>query len=741
MALALSYLLISFAAVTLIMAMGVVRKRSGGFQENYLFSFFCLGSMLWSFCFGLLLVQTDVNIAYYLRCVGMIGTFAYLVFATLLMVQWSGIEKRYIRHIKYFPMSAIVLYSFLLQRKNTTYRMSNYGMTYIFKTGIWNNLYILYCVVVAFGIFLLIFHMLRRGNRKSIQVLGRKLLICEGVIILGMVFDTILPMFGIEAFPGSTITQFFGAILLYQAFDFYKSNVITVRNMSEFVYYSVETPVLIYDDKIKLRIVNKNAVEFLGIPKKYENTSLSDLFNLDSHVLQSEGDTVTLDAYCTKNQAYCRLVINKIFDQYKDVFGFIIIVDDLTDKIQIIHELEEAKQYAELANRAKSSFLAKMSHEIRTPLNTVLGMDEMILRESSSEQVLKYAGYIKNAGQTLLNIINDLLDLSKLESGKIHLVEADYCLADLLQDTLNIVTLKLREKGLELVLDIAQDAPAYLHGDNLRIKQIITNVMNNAVKYTDKGTITLRLHWAEAGEDEVLLSVQVADTGRGIRKEDMDKLFAPYERLEEEKNYAVEGTGLGLAIAKDLLDLMGGGMEVESEFGKGSVFKLHFVQKVVSRKTLGMLQKKREEAPVGLEDKKSKKLSAPNARILAVDDTVANLMVIQGLLQRTKIKVDMAKSGKDALRMAAKKQYQMIFLDHMMPEMDGEETLHAIQSQEGGLNTQVPVIALTANAIVGAKEKYLQMGFTDYLSKPLEATELEKMLMKYLPPDLYLLED
>lgn len=740
MARMLSYLLFGFAVVTLIMAWGVMRKKVKGREENYFFSCFCLSSTLWSFCFGMILIQADIGTAYLLRCVGMIGTFGYLIFATLILVEWSNIEKPYIKILKYFPMSAIFLYPFLMRPANTIFLPSEQGMSYTFTKGIWNELYNIYCVLVAADMIFLVFYMINNKRRKAIRMLGIKMLFCELVILLGMFFDTFLPMFGMKAFPGSTITQFFGAVFLCHAFGFYKSNSVTLSNMSEFVYYSVETPVLIYDEEKCLKIVNKNAVEFFSLPMQYEHIRLEQLFELDEGVLHSGVVQLKLDTHCLKNNAYCRLVINRIPDQYNEVLGYIIIVDDLTDKMQIIQDLKEARKHADMANRAKSSFLAQMSHEIRTPLNTVLGMDEMILRECESEKIREHARYIRNAGKTLLGIINDILDLSKLESGKIELVCDKYSLGSMLHDIFNIVSLKRKEKGLALELDIEEDVPNFLYGDELRIKQIITNVLNNAVKYTEKGKISLYLRWREKIQGTAELSFRIEDTGVGIRKEDMEKLFAPYERLDKRQNHMIEGSGLGLAITKELLDLMDGKLEVESDYGKGSAFTLIFDQKIVSREPLGKVSEEEGWISSHPEEESDSCLIAPDVRVLVVDDTISNLVIIQGLLKRTKMKVDMAKSGRDAIRMAAKKNYQIIFLDHMMPEMDGIETLKEIRKLKDNPNTKIPIIALTANAVLGAREHYLAAGFDDYLSKPVDAVLLEKTIQKYLPEEMYVIE-
>lgn len=741
----LSYIMFGFAVMTFMMAAEVLKKQGKNRIENVLFACFSIGSSVWSLGFGFLLVQTEAEAAYRLRCIGMVGTFAYLIFATFLMVRWNGSKGLFAKLTCVFSLSAFILYPFLMQRENTTFILTEFGMKYVFKKGIWNNLYTSYCVIVAVNMIIFAVQMCRNKKRKWIRVMGKRLLFCEMVIIMGMVLDTIMPMFGVGAFPGSSLSQFLGAALLYQAFLFNKSNRVNINNMSRFVYYSVESPVLIYDYEGNLKVANKSAVEFFGISEQNDNIKINQLFEVDNKIFINDKMLLKIDAQCKVNDAHCRLCINKILDVYQEILGYIIIVDDLTDKIQIINELEEAKKRADIANRAKSTFLTRMSHEIRTPLNTVFGMNEMILREGKSDKVLEYARHIKGASEILLGIINDILDLSKLEAGKIQVINANYYLPDMMRNIINIVSLTQEEKGLAFELDVAEDVPEVLYGDQLRIKQIITNVMNNAVKYTDKGKITLRLYWSLLSEERVTLNFQVEDTGRGIRKEDLDKLFKPYERLNERSDQTIEGHGLGLAISKELLDLMGGRMEVESEYGKGSTFSVFIPQRIVSGEELETFCEE-NKLPVKKEDLKEKDfmvpqnaveenhetLVAPDVRILVVDDTVSNLVVMQELLRRTQIKVDLVKSGKDCLKIITKKKYHMIFLDHMMPDMDGVETLTKIRNLEDNPNSKIPIIAMTANAILESRQKYLEYGFTDYLSKPIDYRKLENVIRLFI---------
>lgn len=402
-------------------------------------------------------------------------------------------------------------------------------------------------------------------------------------------------------------------------------------------------------------------------------------------------------------------------------------------------EAENAKIEAMEANAAKSNFLANMSHEIRTPINAVLGMDTMILQESGEQKIKEYAADIQTAGQNLLSLINDILDFSKIESGKMEIIPGDYEVASLLNDSYNIVGVRAREKNLSLTIENDSTIPRRLFGDEVRIRQIMVNLLTNAIKYTQEGGITLSMNWERIEEKELLLKISVKDTGIGITPEDQKKLFQTFQRVDEKKNRNIEGTGLGLKITKQLVEMMNGTIEVESEYGKGSVFRVEIPQKILSEEQLGDFSKQYVKDISQMEF--HEKFRAPEGRILVVDDVPMNLKVMKGLLKKTGLQVETAESGKQCIQMAGRKPYHIIFLDHMMPEMDGIETLHYMQQAQDNPNKDTPIIMLTANAILGAKEEYLQMGFCDYLSKPIREQELEDMIMKYLPQELILKGD
>ena len=403
--------------------------------------------------------------------------------------------------------------------------------------------------------------------------------------------------------------------------------------------------------------------------------------------------------------------------------------------ISTVHEImdmEREKQQALQASDAKGRFLANMSHEIRTPINAVLGMDAMILRESGEEQIREYAMDIQNAGQTLLSLINDILDISKIESGKLEILPVEYDVSSLLHDIMNVIGMKARDKGLTLNFSVDEKLPSRLWGDDVRIRQVLVNLLNNAVKYTEKGSVELGVDAAVVGE-YVDLTFRVEDTGIGIRQEEMEKLSGEFERIEEQRNRNIEGTGLGMSITIRLLEMMGSRLQVESVYGKGSVFWFTLRQKIMSDEPIGDLGQRLKERKA--EYSYRAMFHAPDARILIVDDNAINRKVFVNLLKSTGLTVEEAAGGEECLDLVRRKAYDIIFLDHMMPEPDGIEVLHEMQEWEEYPCKSTPVIALTANAVTGAREMYLKEGFRDFLPKPVNPYKLEKMVMNLLPEE------
>ena len=390
------------------------------------------------------------------------------------------------------------------------------------------------------------------------------------------------------------------------------------------------------------------------------------------------------------------------------------------------------KAAADSANKAKGEFLAQMSHEIRTPINAVLGMNEMIFRESEDPKIVEYADHIRTAGRNLLSIINSILDFSKIEDGKMEIVPVQYDTASLIDNLVNTIAQRAQDKGLQFITQIDETLPAVMIGDDIRLTQVITNLLTNAVKYTDKGSVTLTMRQAGRTGSSVRLYVEVKDTGIGIRDEDREKLFESFTRLDQQINHHIEGTGLGMSIVTALLSMMGSEMHLESRYGEGSVFSFTLEQQAVGAELLGDFNERFARAQQQNTPKEMQKWHG--ARVLVTDDNEINLKVAANLLRLFGIKPDLASSGRETAELMRSNTYHLLLLDHMMPGMDGVETLH--QLRDASLTEETAVVALTANAVSGAREAYLSMGFDDYLSKPIELDKLEAILKKHLPKAL-----
>lgn len=460
--------------------------------------------------------------------------------------------------------------------------------------------------------------------------------------------------------------------------------------------------------------------------KKLENEKL---FKFEIKMQNMQGEYI-----------WVRLTFSRMQGFRKEVPIFVFTVQDinadmlrLLRQANIIAAIEEKNAALTNINKAQSVFISNMSHEIRTPVNAILGMNEIILRETQDENILSYAYDIKNAGKMLLSIINDILDYSRIESGMMEIIPVEYNIGVLIRDIKNLITIRIKEKNLKFNLDIDENLPSILLGDEVRIKQVIVNLLTNAVKYTEKGSVTFSVDYVSASDSELGLRVSVTDTGIGIKKEDMEKLFTAFTRLDGERNRNIEGTGLGISIVVRLLEQMGSHLEVKSEYGKGSTFSFILPQKIINRAPIGNIATIPKKT-TSTEASKSA-LFAPKAKILVVDDTSTNLKVVIHLLKNSGIKIDTASNGEECLNLLSRNDYDLILLDHLMPLMDGIETVERIRRM-GGKYDSLPVIALTANVISGSRERYLMAGFTDYLEKPITGTHLEDMIRNHLPEEL-----
>lgn len=607
-----------------------------------------------------------------------------------------------------------------LYYKSIDYTIENNIYLWIYEPGIFYYWWTVTTAILGFLIALIMIQSVveHKGEKRP------ELLLIFGASLLPIMF-WILRMAGLmgyyDSYPFSMLlTESFLVFVMYRyrLFD-------TVKSAKDRVIDEIREGILVTDGGGAVVYYNREAAMIFPRVNFNDKTMVKDqVFDF----MEAHSDGFML------GECFYEWQRSEIYDDNQRKAGILYRISDMTDNYLYTKQLIELKEDAERANEAKSSFLARMSHEIRTPINAVLGMNEMILRETESDNIREYALNIHGAGKTLLSIINDILDLSKIESSKMEIIEHNYNLGDMLIDIENMIAMRAEEKNLTLRIEADSELPRNLYGDEMRIKQCIINLLTNSVKYTQEGSVTLKVDCVDHKDNIIGLRITVADTGIGIKEQELHMLFNPFTRLDMMRNKSVEGTGLGLSITKRLIGMMNGELTVESEYGSGSTFSFVISQRVVGTKTLGDYKAAADDAAVQ-NDKDRKPFIAPKAKILAVDDNRVNITVVKGLLKRLKVQFDSALSGQECLDKVRQKHYDIIFLDHMMPEMDGMETLQKMKQMEGYIQNPPVVIALTANALVGAKEEYIQAGFEDYLSKPIDLVRLEELVCRYLDPE------
>ena len=578
---------------------------------------------------------------------------------------------------------------------------------------------------------LVLFSYLCHKNWKTAE--GRDKQILGKLSLTSIVADVIIVLsISDAAYPYDLVPMIITIFTIIIGFLIYKYGLFSTLDIAkENLILDVEEGVIVRDVEGNFQYANPKAYEL--IPQlKYVDKKLIERA-IERLVGNTKSDTIRFNGRFFKMNNRALEDNNRALEDNNRVVGQMITFFDITDLHESNKKMEQLKIEADNANVAKSNFLANMSHEIRTPINAVLGMDEMILREANEENIIEYAMSIKRAGETLLSLVSDILDFSKIESGKMTIINEPYNVEEVITDIINTFSLRMRQKGLTFITEIDEGIPKVLIGDEVRIKQIALNILSNAYKYTKEGYVNLKIT-SKVNKNKCILTVSVEDTGSGIKKEALDKLFATFERIDEKKIRHIEGSGLGLNITKNLLLMMGSDIQVKSVFGRGSIFSFELEQKIVDKEPIGKI--KAESIKLGDDYRKDVQFVAPNARVLVVDDNVVNLSVMKGLLKKSQVIVDVASSGADAIKMTKKKEYHLIFMDHLMPEMDGMEALARIKEMDGNLNKNTPCIVLTANAISGAKEQYMNAGFDEYMTKPVDVELLDSNLVKFLPDDL-----
>ncbi|MCI7106518.1 MAG: ATP-binding protein [Agathobacter sp.] len=726
-------LAVVFSTITAICGISYFkREKNAGALRYYMLVMGFFGA-LWSGGYGIMGFTETGEVAAVFRAVGLVGVAGFMMTEALMIAYMVELPKWLFRaYAMIFGIVAVVDLYFFIPDQHTFVRL-NGRMCYYTTNSFGRMVHSIFLAFVAVTMIAMAILWVHKEKLKRQSYYVRAAILANIAILFSIIPDTILPMLGKPSFPSSAYGMFLTYMITWFWATKFNAFSITVGNLSQYIYESANTAILIFDEYFRLVLANPYGQELLGI-KKIENQKLMQLFQgtdaefgrIKDGILRDNKGVAELVS--VHGAISCSLNFSLARDFHDDPYCIVCFVYDLTKEKNMLEEVVRA-------NEAKSQFLANMSHEIRTPINGILGMDSVLLKECHDENLREYAKNIQSAGQSLLSIINDILDISKIESGKMEILTIRYQLFSVLNDCYNLTKIKLQNKPVSFIMQINEKLPSWLYGDEVRIRQIINNFLSNAVKYTKEGNITFELDFEEKTDEQILLVITVRDTGIGIKEEDLGKLFESFTRIEEKRNRNIEGTGLGLNLTKNLVNLMGGEVFAESTYGKGSCFTAKIPQKIADAKPMGDFGKRYQQYLSTSDDDKLSFL-APDAKILVVDDVTMNLKVVEGLLKATKIQIDTAVSGSECLECVKTTPYQMIFLDHMMPEMDGLETLEHMKNLADNPNAQTPVIMLTANAIVGAKEEYIEAGFTDYLTKPIRETELLEMILKYLPEEL-----
>lgn len=739
------------SVLTLIWGYRSGMRHNGRNKQNDAYFVMSLSTCIWSGSLAIMMLCPPEQSAVF-AAVSIWGAANFAVQLLLFMLSLYGDTLLYKVMYVLVPLGAMIVW--MLRVFGDSYDMveTKYGIFYKDKVCLINFIAYGYVFLIAIGAIAVLCHYAKGSVLKREKLCIRiwiGLIVFFAIILNGVSFCNMF--IGAVTSPFEGLFGCLANLCFYYIADYADMMELPKEKVESYITDYLSTPIVFVDYKSDIMYCNEafekffhlNKDEIIGTKKFYESICTEAAFDEDIAYAKEIGlNEGAFSARTADGERALDIKYRILYDRFGDTRCVIHIINDVTEERILLHNLEEQKALAEenrqeaiRANQAKSNFLAHVSHEIRTPMNAILGMNQMIMQEEISPSVEKYSQDIYNAGQTLLSIINDILDLSKIESGKMEIVPVTYELSSLLNDVLNMVAKKVQDKNLHMETEIAPDIPHQLCGDEVRIRQILLNLINNAVKYTQKGTVTLKVDWEKKAEKELELKISVTDTGIGIREEDIANLFESFQRVDLQTNRGIEGTGLGLPIAKQLVDQMEGNIRVESVYGAGTTFFIHIPQEIVNETPMGDFSKtyaKTQES----RSKNREEFTAPDARILIVDDNKVNLTVAKGLLKETKMQIDTALSGFEALEKIKNKEYQIIFLDDRMPEMGGVETLGRMQSQEENSSKNAIIIAMTANAISGSRERYIAAGFHDYLSKPIDVVKYTKMIKKYLPEDM-----
>lgn len=688
----------------------------------------CVCVFVWNLGYAWMSLCHNDSFAYTPRAMALLAVtfYVYAILKYVIAVTDYPAEKLIPVFALYLALS-LTSWALIIQPSAVTFVSTPWGFWYYSKMSFARILQFASFIIGTVCYYVIVIYGLKKTTLQRDRFVLRRFLWFGPILYIGYMFDTLIPsLFKTPAIPGSSISAFCSAMILFHISQKNRVFGLSKANVSKYVFEDVHLPVIITDNQGEIVLCNKFACDYLNRDsRRLIGYTLDKFFEADeSEILKVIG----LNRECKVDKT----IVN---DQFNALLYSIYFFNDVTQERQAFRMLEESRMIAEEANRAKSNFLANMSHEIRTPMNAIIGMSDIILQSSDiPEKTLSQVNEINVAGHNLLGIINDILDISKIEAGKYELITDEYELPSLIHDVSNIISIRLQETNAAFVVKLDETLPKKLIGDVGRIRQILLNILGNAVKFIKKGSVTFSVTWnKDKGEPKLMFDV--ADTGIGIKPEDIDKIFGSFSQVDTRKNRNIQGTGLGLAISKHMAELMGGNITVDSVYGEGSTFHITICQGIKFYEPLG------EQLKEALENRQYRTVVAkktvnivprPNAKVLIVDDTKVNLMVARGIMKKYGMQIDTATSGKEAIEKVQQTDYDIVFMDHMMPEMDGVEATKKIR-ELGDKFKKLTIIALTANAISEAKEMFLQEGLQDFLAKPIETNALDDILNRWIP--------
>lgn len=741
----MSYYTTSSIASLILFAMGTIAFSSGlrTHMEN---RDSILGIRMFNICFFVFLWDAGYawmglchydSFAYIPRAIALFGVFFYMYAVLQYMSYLSKFNRKPLVIFEcFYGIGGFLSWIVIIQKDAVDFMQTPWGYWYTSKMS-WARILQFVCVIAA----IVMFYFMLSDWKKRTTLMREKDIVKRcmwfgPVLFIGYTFDTLFPsIFHIAAIPGSAIAAFISAMLVFSISKKYKAFGVSEVIVSDYVFKEVNVPVIVLDWQNKIVLHNAIAEIFFGNKnRELKGLEIEDLVEkVDDYRFAEYSQNE--DIYIVKGtETYCLLEKTVAYDEFGEQQYVIYFVQNMTETLNAMKMMYEGRQIAEEANRAKSQFLANMSHEIRTPMNAIIGISDIMLQSSTLEdEPRQQLMNIKNASTGLLGIINDILDFSKIEAKKYELIDEKYSLPDMLDNVCEIIRVRLAETPVEFRINIDPKLPRTLIGDEIKVRQMLMNLLNNAVKFTPKGKIWFTVR-CEKFEGCIKLYADIEDTGIGIKPEEIESIFGIFNRADTRRNRNIQGTGLGLALSREIARMMDGDVTVESTYGKGSVFHICCIQHYDEYEEIGeeLAENIIKDKFNKIEEKKFEYNLHPNKHILIVDDSKINLMIAKGLMKPYQMDVDTASSGYEAIDMIKQKDYDIVFMDHMMPELDGIDTTKLIRELDDDKYKNLTIVALTANAVNDAKELMLSNEMQDYISKPIDKALLNDIIEKWI---------